>query len=189
MLCALLAPMPYVPPSYTWLLPYVFLWLRCLVPYVPSCLTCLVFYVLFCFMCLVPYMLWRLTCLKCFFTSRVLCLACCCLLVPHALRARASSFTWLRCFKPNILIYISRLVAFMSCASCAFGGWAIWAFKAWAEVSHCDTPFTKNERHYKGFLYKCLSLQDPLTLLHQLTTLHFIPLVSFYSPWEHQGTS
>ena len=86
-LCALLAPMPYVPPSYTWLLPYVFLWLRCLVPYVPSCLACLVFCVLFCLMCLVPYMLSRLTCLRCSFTSRVLRFACCCLLLPHALRA------------------------------------------------------------------------------------------------------
>ena len=34
----------------------------------------------------------------------------------------------LRCFKPNILIWISCLVAFMFCSSCSFGFWAIWVF-------------------------------------------------------------
>ena len=38
------------------------------------------------------------------------------------------SFPCFRCFKSNILIWISCLIAFISWGSCAFGAWAIWVF-------------------------------------------------------------
>ena len=61
----------------------------------------------------VSYVFLYLTCL-------VFCAFTCCLGVVPYVFFRSSSLTWLRYFKPNMLIYISCLVAFMSCGSCTF---------------------------------------------------------------------
>ena len=69
----------------------------------------------------VSYVFLYLTCL-------VFCAFTCCLGVVPYVFFRSSSLTCLRYFKPNMLIYISCLVAFMSCGSCTFDAWAIWDF-------------------------------------------------------------
>ena len=59
-------------------------------------------------------------------TSLVLCLACSRALVPRTLHALLLLvLTYFRCFKPNILLSISCLVAFMPCVSCAFAALAV----------------------------------------------------------------
>ena len=98
-LCALI---PYVPRALRFLMPRVRLVLRALVPHVP--------YVLLYFPCLLPWFFW---CCSCYMQCGLFC---------------SSSLTCFRCCKPNILICISCLVAFMSCGSCDFGAWAIWVF-------------------------------------------------------------
>ena len=79
---------------------------------VPSCLTCSRT-----LRALVPHMSYVLFILTCL----VLCMfSCCSCLVPYVLLC-SSFLTCCGCFKPNMLTCISRLIAFMSCASCAFG--------------------------------------------------------------------
>ena len=134
----------YVLSCLTCLVPYLFSYPTCLVPYVLSCLTCLVRYVLPSLTSLMPYVSSCLTCLvltcsrtfrdscpTCSRASRVLHtlvphvssalrFSCCSRLVPYVLFC-SSSLTFFSCFKPNILICLSCLVAFMSSGSCAFG--------------------------------------------------------------------
>ena len=125
--CALLVLVPYVAralrvPCLTCLVRYVLPSLTCLRPYASSCLTC---FVLTCYRAL------RASCPTCSRASRVLHtlvphvssalrFSCCSCLVPYVF-FYSSSLTFFSCFKPNILICISCLVAFMSCGSCAFG--------------------------------------------------------------------
>ena len=90
--------------------------LTCLVPGA-SCLKCLVPYVLRAIRALVShmsYMLLFLTCLVLRVLSGCLCLKLYMLLC-------SSYLTCFRCFKPNMLLYISCLVAFIPCFSWAFG--------------------------------------------------------------------
>ena len=97
--CALRSLVPYVPRALRALVPQELRTLRALpMPHVS--------YILLHFTCLVPCILW---------------------LVPYLLFC-SSSHTCFRCFKPNILICISCLAAFMSYGSCAFSPWAYWVF-------------------------------------------------------------
>ena len=98
--------------------------LRALVPYVPRALCALVPHVLCNLRAFVSHESYVLLQLTCF----LLCGSSCCLfLVPYMLFCTSSPicFRWFKC---NIIICMSCLVAFMSCSSCAFGGWAIWVF-------------------------------------------------------------
>ena len=131
--------------------PYVLSCLTCLVPYVHlcpvfSCLTCPVYlvryqlscllpYVLSCLMCLLPYVpcVLRASCQTCSgilhvlraVVSHVSCVFLGCSWLEHYVLLCSSSLTCFRCFKPNMLLCISCLVAFMSCASCTFVDLAI----------------------------------------------------------------
>ena len=106
--CALRALVPYVPHALHALMPHVRRVLRAF------CLTCLVpkralvshvSYVLLYLACLVPFAFSGCLELYVLFCS--------------------SSLTWFRCFKPNMLLCISCLAAFMPCVSCAFVALAI----------------------------------------------------------------
>ena len=88
-----------------------------------------------------------------------------------------------RCFKPNILICISCLVALMSFGSCVLVLELFEFFTAWAKVNHCNIPVLKKEHHYNGFFIIYISLQDLLT---SLVLTNFMPLISFYSPSKHR---
>ena len=98
-------------------MPLVLSHFPCLTCLVPSCLTCIVLYVLSCLTCLVPYVLSYLMCLFLYLMRS--CIA------PYVLLC-SSSLICFRCFKPNMAICISRLIAFTPCASCA---WAIRVFE------------------------------------------------------------
>ena len=134
---ALRALVPYVLSYLTCLVTYMFSGLcpTCLVPYVLSCLTCLVPYAPLAVHALVShvpyvprakralvshvsYMLLHLMCLvPCVFSG-------CSCLELYVLFC-SSSLTCSRCFKPNMFLCISCLVAFMPCASYAFVALAI----------------------------------------------------------------
>ena len=92
---ALLAPMPYVLRSRRVLVLRLPFALRALVPPVPRALRALALHVPCGLRVLVPYVLYVLS--------------------------FSLYLTFLRCFKPNMLIWISCFVALMSCASSAFG--------------------------------------------------------------------
>ena len=72
----------------------------------------------------VPHMSYVILCLACFVT----CVFSCCLCLVSLMLFCSSSLICFRCFKPNILISISYLVAYVSCSFCAFGAWAIRVF-------------------------------------------------------------
>ena len=109
---AMAALVPYIPCTLHALVPHVpcalpALYLTCLVPYIPRALRVLVSqmsYVLLYLTCLVPCVFLGCSCLELYV---LLCF---------------SSLTCFRC------LYISCLVAFMSCASCTFDALAIWVF-------------------------------------------------------------
>lgn len=65
----------------------------------------------------VPHMSYVILCLACFVT----CVFSCCLCLVSLMLFCSPSLTCFRCFKPNILISISYLVAYVSCSFCAFG--------------------------------------------------------------------
>ena len=132
--------MPYVLSCPTCLIPQVLL---CIVPYVFSCLTCLVLYVLSCLTCSCAS---RASCRTYSRVSLALCLTCSRVssvsrdLVPHCgapcvlwgcsslklyVLFCSSSLTY---FKPNMLLCISCIEAFMPCTSCPFGALAILIF-------------------------------------------------------------
>ena len=95
---------------------------RALMPYVSRALHALIHHVLHALRALVrhmSYVLLYLTCLvPCVFSCRYF-------LAPYVL-LYSLSFAYFRCFKPNMLICISCLVAFISCVPCVFIASAIW---------------------------------------------------------------
>ena len=110
---ALHAPVPYVFCAPRVLLLHVLSCLTWLVPYGLSCLICFAPYVLSYITCYVPCVLSCVTCVTCSCTSRVF---------------YSLSFTYFRCFKPNMIVWISYLVASMSCVRCTFVAWVIQFF-------------------------------------------------------------
>ena len=98
-----------------------------------SCLTCLLPYMLWYPTCLVSYVLLCLTCPRvlrvlAYLTSPVPCVFSGCSCVVPYLHLCSSSLTCFRFLKPNMLLCISCLVAFMLFASFDFGALAICAF-------------------------------------------------------------
>ena len=152
-LCATHALVLYVPRA-----------LHALVSYVLLCLTCLVPYVLLCFTYLVPSVLLRLTCL----VSSVCCiLSILVLLVPGAPRALVLLIPHLlEVFQVNILIRISCIIAWMSCASCAVGAGIIWAFLFGLRLIIVMCHFLKRNTATLFFRISNKSFQDLLTPLH-----------------------
>ena len=132
-LLALRAPMTYVLRALRFLVLHAFCALRALVPHMS--------YVIFYLTCLVP----------CVFSY-------CSCLILHVLLC-SSSLPCFRCFKPNILICILCLVAFMSCTSCAFHAWAIGLI-----IVICHS--SKRNAITMVFGISDISLQDPLSSLH-----------------------
>ena len=120
-LSALRALILYVPCTRHTLLPHVPRVLRALYP------TFLVPYVLLSLTCLVP---------QCFRVSLVLrallphmsCVISGCSCLEVYVPLCCAFLTCFKCFKPNMLLCISCLVAFLPCASCAFGTLATRAF-------------------------------------------------------------
>ena len=136
------------------LLAYVFSYLTCLVLYVLSCPTWLMPYLLSCLRCLVPYVsrglrasclpyvppassALQLTCLVPYVLSCLMYLTCSCVpcvflgcsfLELYVLFFAPWPLTCFRCFKPNMRLCISCLVAFIPFASCALGASPMWVF-------------------------------------------------------------
>ena len=152
---------PYVLLCLTFLAPYVLSCLKCLLPYLFLCSTCIVhkysrvlrascstyFRALraVCVTHLVYYVprakravVFRVFCVLLFLTCLVPCVFSGCSCLELYVLLCFLPLTSFRCFKPNMLLCISSLVAFMPCASCTFVTLATWVFTDWAKVNHCD---------------------------------------------------
>ena len=146
--------MPYVPRAIRTLVLDVPRPLRALVPYGSRAVRALMPHL--------SYVLLYLTCL-------VLCLFTWCSCLVLCMFLCSSSLTCFTFFKPNILICISCLIAFMSCSSFELFEF----FTAWIKVNHYDMPFLKKKCHTMLFGISDIYLQDLLTSLHYPISRHW----------------
>ena len=132
--------------------------LRALVPHVPCALRALVLYVPRALWTLAPYMprVKRVLYPEYSRTARAWCPRALVLLIPHLLEV----------FQVNILIRISCIIAWMSCASCAVGAGIIWAFLFGLRLIIVVCHFLKRNTATLFFRISNKSFQDLLTPLH-----------------------